>query len=86
MDSGTGLIMSYSDWEKEENKKRQEGELKEVKIENLPKPKQVILRKKGEVKIGRNDLCPCGSGKKFKRCCLDTGRAALKEVEGGTNG
>ena len=20
--------------------------------------------------IGRNDPCPCGSGKKFKRCCL----------------
>lgn len=20
--------------------------------------------------VGRNDLCPCGSGKKFKRCCL----------------
>lgn len=19
---------------------------------------------------GRNDLCPCGSGKKFKRCCF----------------
>ena len=22
------------------------------------------------VKIGRNDPCPCGSGKKFKKCCL----------------
>lgn len=21
------------------------------------------------VKAGRNDSCPCGSGKKFKRCC-----------------
>ena len=21
------------------------------------------------VKIGRNDLCPCGSGKKYKHCC-----------------
>lgn len=21
-------------------------------------------------KLGRNDLCPCGSGKKFKKCCL----------------
>lgn len=21
-------------------------------------------------KIGRNDICPCGSGKKFKHCCL----------------
>jgi hypothetical protein len=23
-------------------------------------------------KVGRNDLCPCGSGKKFKRCCLNS--------------
>ncbi|MEK7540115.1 MAG: SEC-C metal-binding domain-containing protein [Patescibacteria group bacterium] len=21
-----------------------------------------------EPKVGRNDLCPCGSGKKFKKC------------------
>jgi hypothetical protein len=25
-------------------------------------------------KIGRNDPCPCGSGKKFKKCCLDKQR------------
>jgi len=23
-------------------------------------------------KVQRNDPCPCGSGKKFKRCCLVT--------------
>lgn len=22
-------------------------------------------------KIGRNDLCPCGSNKKYKKCCID---------------
>lgn len=22
-------------------------------------------------KVGRNDRCPCGSGVKFKKCCLD---------------
>ncbi len=22
------------------------------------------------MKVGRNDLCPCGSGKKYKKCCL----------------
>jgi uncharacterized protein YecA (UPF0149 family) len=25
-------------------------------------------------KLGRNDLCPCGSGKRFKKCCLTSGR------------
>lgn len=24
-------------------------------------------------KVGRNDPCPCGSGLKFKKCCLDIG-------------
>ncbi|MBU2967042.1 SEC-C domain-containing protein [Amphritea sp. 2_MG-2023] len=23
------------------------------------------------MKLGRNDLCSCGSGKKYKRCCMD---------------
>ena len=24
---------------------------------------------KSEKKVGRNDKCPCGSGKKYKHCC-----------------
>ena len=24
---------------------------------------------KKAVKVGRNDPCPCGSGKKYKNCC-----------------
>lgn len=27
-----------------------------------------------EEKLGRNDPCPCGSGKRFKKCCLKAGR------------
>jgi preprotein translocase subunit SecA len=26
-------------------------------------------------KVGRNDPCPCGSGKKFKACCMRKGAA-----------
>jgi uncharacterized protein YecA (UPF0149 family) len=26
-------------------------------------------------KVGRNDPCPCGSGKKYKKCCLNAGSA-----------
>ena len=29
-------------------------------------PKKPVRR---EQKIGRNELCPCGSGKKYKKCC-----------------
>lgn len=35
----------------------------------LPKSSTPLIRKK----IGRNDPCPCGSGKKFKKCCLGKG-------------
>ena len=36
-----------------------------VSGETLP-PKQVV---RGTPKTGRNDPCPCGSGRKFKKCC-----------------
>ncbi len=29
-----------------------------------------LFKSKKQGKIGRNDLCPCGSGKKYKKCCL----------------
>ena len=30
-------------------------------------------------KIGRNDPCPCGSGQKYKRCCLPRDEATAAE-------
>lgn len=30
---------------------------------------EIINLPKVNKKIGRNDLCSCGSGKKYKRCC-----------------
>jgi len=30
------------------------------------KPQQPYVRKS---RVGRNDPCPCGSGKKYKHCC-----------------
>lgn len=27
--------------------------------------------KRSSIKVKRNDLCPCGSGKKYKKCCMD---------------
>lgn len=35
------------------------------------KPK---TKKREHKKIGRNDPCPCGSGKKYKNCCLESGK------------
>ena len=36
---------------------------------------------KKKIKVGRNDPCPCGSGKKYKNCCLDKNMAAGKNTE-----
>ena len=36
-------------------------------------PEVVTFMREGP-KIGRNDPCPCGSGKKFKKCCIDADR------------
>jgi hypothetical protein len=30
-----------------------------------------MMLKDDKIKTGRNDPCPCGSGKKYKRCCLN---------------
>lgn len=30
-------------------------------------------------KVGRNEPCPCGSGRKYKKCCLSKDRAALAD-------
>jgi preprotein translocase subunit SecA len=35
-------------------------------------PRTVV--RKGD-KVGRNDPCPCGSGKKYKKCCLNSVRS-----------
>lgn len=31
-------------------------------------------------KIGRNEPCPCGSGKKYKHCCLGSKSVAINQT------
>lgn len=31
-------------------------------------------------KVSRNEICPCGSGLKFKKCCLNKGALAKHKV------
>tara|TARA_A100001011_G_scaffold297513_1_gene310236 strand:- start:490 stop:993 length:504 start_codon:yes stop_codon:yes gene_type:complete len=60
-------------------------ELVQTEPANTPPKKQVITEKKMAYnkdkeretvtvsktnKVGRNDNCPCGSGKKYKKCCM----------------
>lgn len=42
------------------------GAAKEAETGEAPAPQNPIINKD---KVGRNDPCPCGSGKKYKKCC-----------------
>ena len=72
MDTKTGRIY---DLEKPKDKKAIDdlngkfpGRVKPMNV--VPTEKQMYRR---PPKVGRNDPCPCGSGKKFKVCCLTKG-------------
>ncbi|MGB9589125.1 MAG: SEC-C metal-binding domain-containing protein, partial [Armatimonadota bacterium] len=45
----------------------QTADIPSVKSPGPVRPNAGLMGKK---KVGRNDPCPCGSGKKFKKCCL----------------
>lgn len=58
---------SSSDIEKQEEIRRSEGHqqaLQNSQQQSMPKQQPVVAEKK----VGRNEPCPCGSGKKFKQC------------------
>jgi hypothetical protein len=38
--------------------------------ESIKNKKQERLKNESKEKIGRNAPCPCGSGKKYKNCCM----------------
>ena len=48
----------------QQRKRREQREMQMIGAGAIEKPQQVIRREK----IGRNDPCPCGSGKKYKKC------------------
>ena len=50
----------------EESNKRLEELQERIDVMKETRVEQVVRK---EPKIYRNDLCPCGSGKKYKKCC-----------------
>ena len=50
-----------------QRKKRRELENARMAGGGERQPVQQVVR--GAAKVGRNDACPCGSGKKYKKCC-----------------
>jgi hypothetical protein len=54
------------------------GRLRELKIAPQRLLGWVIFF--GMSKVSRNHLCPCGSGKKYKKCCLEKDTSTLREL------
>ena len=51
----------------EEFHRRKKRELQQARMAGGGESSETVQRRSGE-KVGRNDPCPCGSGKKFKKC------------------
>ena len=73
-------VQAKGTWEKDENK--QENEIRTLEavcvqheidhlngMRILDRAQELTIRRT-ERKIGRNEKCPCGSGKKYKKCCI----------------
>lgn len=71
------LLMDCSNWTDEDSKHYEEaidvlGFFKTGSVE-ISTVSEFPINEKNQnksMKIGRNDKCPCGSGKKYKKCCL----------------
>ncbi|MCX8118902.1 MAG: SEC-C metal-binding domain-containing protein [Desulfobacterota bacterium] len=61
------LIDFYRWQEMEAEAKRFEEEYRQLTASRVSRPEP----QRKAPKIGRNDPCPCGSGKKYKKCCLN---------------
>lgn len=53
-------LYNITEWEKILSQEKRE------EIEKDYKKSKIVVK---EDKVGRNDPCPCGSGKKYKKCC-----------------
>ncbi len=54
-------------WQEEDAKEKLRDDYGDEDYEDLGYQEPYV---RPEPKIGRNDPCPCGSGKKYKKCCL----------------
>jgi hypothetical protein len=63
--------LGYNDEYDEDEFDESEDELDDFNDDDLSDWGKKMLRISSTPKPGRNDPCPCGSGKKFKKCCME---------------
>ena len=61
------LMLTVQIRQKEEPKREQVAKPTATSADGTDRPR--TIRKTAAQKVGRNDPCPCGSGKKYKKCC-----------------
>lgn len=70
-ESGFGELAELNDEQVEQRQQAIEPAVRKLFLhffERRAQGNQTVMR--ATSKAGRNDLCPCGSGKKYKKCCL----------------
>lgn len=61
----------WSCFEQSEEERKRKIDLDKLLEKEIFKEFKKPPEKPKKKKIGRNDACPCGSGKKYKKCCMD---------------
>jgi preprotein translocase subunit SecA len=61
-------LEQYSSQQNEITEERKQKERLESEQRSSPPPRRIVKQPTKNIKVGRNDPCPCGSGKKYKQC------------------
>ena len=61
-------LEQVSSEQKEINEERELADRPEPTQSKATPPRPITQKPKRNLKVGRNDPCPCGSGKKYKHC------------------
>lgn len=70
MDTRTGEVASIQHFRETLNEKELEMFVKPVDSKNLSTVRRAELQRVGSTLVSPRSRCPCGSGHRFKRCCM----------------
>lgn len=74
-------LKSWAMFEKEPNEQDDDKMMNELLEQFIEEDMREARSIKVQAKIGRNDPCPCGSGKKYKQCCLNKPKELIDTIE-----
>jgi len=69
MDTSNGDVMAMEALQRLTEARPVQAVIKEIDPANLTELARRQLAKTGRTTVSRNSPCPCGSRKRFKRCC-----------------